>query len=138
MHPRALTTPILLLAVLALPALGGTPRRVTTSLSEGDVSHDGRRIATFQARDGKSVLAILQRDGSAIQTKPLPPLVRPVAEGLESVVWTGPERSLSASRGSARAVNVPSAFTASRTCSAVETPSSIETMSFLSRGLESS
>jgi len=56
-------------------ALGGTPRRIASSLGEGDISHDGRRIVTFRKQDNRTVLAILERDGStAQQVKPLPPL----------------------------------------------------------------
>ena len=48
-------------------ALGGTPRRIASSQGEGDISHDGRRIATFQKQDNRMVLAILERDGSRVQ-----------------------------------------------------------------------
>ena len=56
-------------------ALGGTPRRIASSQGEGDISHDGRRIATFQRQDDRTVLAILERDGSKVQrVKQLPAL----------------------------------------------------------------
>jgi hypothetical protein len=56
-------------------ALGGTPRRIASSLGEGDISRDGRRIATFRRQDNRTVLAILERDGSKVQRlKPLPAL----------------------------------------------------------------
>ena len=58
-----------------MPALGGTPRRIASSQGEGDISHDGRRIATFRTQDNRTVLAILERDGSKVQrVKPLPAL----------------------------------------------------------------
>ena len=56
-------------------ALGGTPRRIASSQGEGDISHDGRRIATFRIQDNRTVLAILERDGSTVQrVKQLPAL----------------------------------------------------------------
>jgi Tol biopolymer transport system component len=56
-------------------ALGGAPRRIAASQSEGDVSHDGRRIVTFRKQDNRTVVAILERDGSKVQrVKQLPAL----------------------------------------------------------------
>ena len=58
-----------------MSALGGTPRRIASSQGEGDISHDGRRIATFRIQDNRTVLAILERDGSKVQrVKQLPAL----------------------------------------------------------------
>ena len=45
-------------------ALGGWPRRVATSISAGDLSHDGRRIAFFQSVDDQLALVVSARDGS--------------------------------------------------------------------------
>ena len=45
-------------------ALGGWPRRVATSFSAGDLSHDGRRIALFQSVDDQLALVVSARDGS--------------------------------------------------------------------------
>ena len=45
-------------------ALGGWPRRVATSISAGDLSHDGRRIALFQSVDDQLALVVSARDGS--------------------------------------------------------------------------
>jgi Tol biopolymer transport system component len=50
-----------------IPALGGTARPVMSASSGGDVSHDGGRVAAIQLREGKYVLAIASRDGSAIR-----------------------------------------------------------------------
>lgn len=52
-----------------MAALGGTPRRIASSLGQGDISHDGQRIVTFQlGADRKAVvLAILSRDGSRVE-----------------------------------------------------------------------
>jgi Tol biopolymer transport system component/predicted Ser/Thr protein kinase len=56
-------------------ALGGMPRRIASSQGEGDISHDGRRIATFRRQDNRTVLAILERDGLKTQrVKQLPAL----------------------------------------------------------------
>jgi Tol biopolymer transport system component len=48
-------------------ALGGTPRLIGSSRGEGDISHDGRRIATFQTQDNRVVLAIYERDSRELQ-----------------------------------------------------------------------
>jgi Tol biopolymer transport system component len=45
-------------------ALGGPPRRVTAATGGGDVSHDGRRIAVFQAAGNQIALVSVTRDGS--------------------------------------------------------------------------
>ena len=56
-------------------ALGGMPRRIASTQGEGDISHDGRRIATFRRQDNRTVLAILERDGlKTHRVKPLPAL----------------------------------------------------------------
>jgi Tol biopolymer transport system component len=56
-------------------ALGGTPRLIGPSRGEGDVSHDGRRVATVQTQDNRLVLAIYDRDSSKLQrVQPLPAL----------------------------------------------------------------
>jgi Tol biopolymer transport system component len=45
-------------------ALGGPPRRVTAATGGGDISHDGRRIAVFQAAGNQIALVSVTRDGS--------------------------------------------------------------------------
>jgi Tol biopolymer transport system component len=47
--------------------VGGTPRPIVLSEGEGDVSHNGLHIATFQNQGKKTVLAILSRDGSKVE-----------------------------------------------------------------------
>lgn len=46
-----------------ISALGGTGRRIASALSAGDVSHDGRRIATFQMSGQDVALVAISRDG---------------------------------------------------------------------------
>jgi Tol biopolymer transport system component len=56
-------------------SLGGPPRRIASSQGASDISHDGRRIATFRRQDNRTVLAILERDGAKVQrVKQLPAL----------------------------------------------------------------
>lgn len=47
-----------------ISALGGAPRRLATSLSGGDISHDGKRIAFFHFNQGRVELTVTGRDGS--------------------------------------------------------------------------
>ena len=47
-----------------ISALGGAPRRVASAIGGGDVSHDGRSIAAFQASGDDVILAAVTRDGS--------------------------------------------------------------------------
>jgi Tol biopolymer transport system component len=46
-----------------LSALGGEPRRLASSTTGADVSHDGKRIAAFQKAGEGVALTILRRDG---------------------------------------------------------------------------
>ena len=50
-----------------ISALGGSPRRIASASSGGDISHDGRRIAAFQEQGGLTDLVILARDGSGVE-----------------------------------------------------------------------
>jgi len=50
-----------------LSALGGVPRNIASAVSGGDVSHDGRRIATFQLRGTDVALVIISRDGTMLR-----------------------------------------------------------------------
>ncbi|PYX86160.1 MAG: hypothetical protein DMG68_16260, partial [Acidobacteria bacterium] len=47
-----------------VPALGGAPHPIATSLSGGDLSHDGKRVAYLRASEGNVELAVADRDGS--------------------------------------------------------------------------
>jgi Tol biopolymer transport system component/predicted Ser/Thr protein kinase len=72
-------------------ALGSTPpRRIASSQGEGDISHDGRRIATFQKQDNRVVLAILDRDGSKAQRV----LALPALAEFRSPRWSPDDRAL--------------------------------------------
>jgi Tol biopolymer transport system component len=51
--------------VWEISALGGVPRRIASSISGADVSHDGRRIAFFRFGEGQVELTVAARDGSS-------------------------------------------------------------------------
>lgn len=71
-------------------ALGGTPRPIATALGGGDISHDGRRIAVFQAVDDRVELALISRDGSTTTyVRPLPSLV-----SCDCPRWSPDDRSI--------------------------------------------
>ncbi|HZQ95881.1 MAG TPA: protein kinase [Candidatus Sulfotelmatobacter sp.] len=48
-------------------ALGGPPRRLASSLSGADVSHDGKRLCYFRLGDGQMQLVASDRDGSNVR-----------------------------------------------------------------------
>jgi len=47
-----------------ISALGGAPRRLVSSLSDGDISHDGSRLAFFQLNNNQVQLVVADCDGS--------------------------------------------------------------------------
>ena len=47
-----------------ISALGGPPRRIADSQADGDVSHDGRRIAFVRSAGGRLELVTADRDGT--------------------------------------------------------------------------
>ncbi|MBV9626141.1 MAG: serine/threonine-protein kinase [Acidobacteria bacterium] len=47
-----------------VPALGGPPRPLVTSLTGADLSHDGKHLAYFHSGQGKLELAVADADGS--------------------------------------------------------------------------
>ena len=47
-----------------ISALGGSPRRIISSIGAVDVSHDGTRIAFFRFHDGQVELAVSSRNGT--------------------------------------------------------------------------
>lgn len=50
-----------------ISALGGVSRKIASSVSGGDVSHDGRRVATFQVRGADLVLVTISREGMILR-----------------------------------------------------------------------
>src|SRR5437879_4332385 len=50
-----------------ISALGGVPRRLLNSVSGGDVSHDGKRIAYFRFSGGHVQLHVSTRENSGDQ-----------------------------------------------------------------------
>jgi Tol biopolymer transport system component len=51
-------------ALWELPALGGAPRRLTSSLSDCEVSHDGQKLAFFQLNHRQVQLVVTDRNGA--------------------------------------------------------------------------
>ena len=51
-------------AVWEISALGGSPRKLVSSLTEADVSHDGAKLAFFRLGDKQCELVVSDRDGS--------------------------------------------------------------------------
>jgi Tol biopolymer transport system component len=47
-----------------MPALGGSPRRVASSIGSADISHDGTRLAFFRFEQDQIQLVVSSRDGS--------------------------------------------------------------------------
>src|SRR5581483_10512793 len=47
-----------------IPALGGTPRPLVTSLESADLSHDGKHLAYFHSVNGELELVVADPDGS--------------------------------------------------------------------------
>jgi eukaryotic-like serine/threonine-protein kinase len=50
-----------------ISAYGGTPRRIASSLSDGDLSHDGKQIAFLRFSNGQAELVTSSRDGSNLR-----------------------------------------------------------------------
>jgi serine/threonine protein kinase len=51
-------------SIWEISALGGNPRRVTSALENGDISHDGRRLALVRRTAAGVELAVMAFDGS--------------------------------------------------------------------------
>jgi len=73
-----------------ISALGGTPRRIAVSQGAGDISHDGRRIATFRTQGNRTVLAIVERDGSKSERV----MALPALSEFSSPRWSPDDRSI--------------------------------------------
>lgn len=78
-----------------ISALGGSPRRVTSALSGGDISHDGLRLAAFQLLAGHSELVVTARDGSG--AKPIAAL--DYAHPYDEPRWSPDDRWIAFHRG---------------------------------------
>src|SRR5260370_761602 len=78
-----------------VPALGGSPHRLTSSASSADASHDGSRLAFFRLNERNQVeLVSSQRDTSAIRV--LAEL--PASEAYEYPRWSPDDRSIAFQR----------------------------------------
>jgi Tol biopolymer transport system component len=81
-----------------ISALGGWPRKVTSAINGGDISHDGRRIALFRALGNQPALMTLERDGSGAS----PVTVLTADCGYTSPRWSPDDRSIAFQRISSR------------------------------------
>ena len=81
-------------AIWEIGTLGGWPRKVTSAIAGGDISHDGRRIAVFQAVDDEPALVTVARDGSGLE------VVARVQSGesYRSLRWSPDDRSVAFER----------------------------------------
>ncbi len=74
--------------IFEVSALGGTPRVLANALVDADVSHDGRRLAIFQADGAAGRLSVVARDGSGAN------VVARIADadGYQSPRWSPDDR----------------------------------------------
>ena len=72
-----------------IPALGGTPRRLTTSFGPGDLSHDGTRLAFFRFRDGATELALVSRGRNDVRA-----IAKLPAVALSNLRWSPDDRRI--------------------------------------------
>jgi len=78
-----------------ISALGGTARPLVSSLSGGDLSHDGKHIAYFHSNQGDIELAVADPDGS--NSRKL--IVLPNEYNYSDVRWSPDDRQLGFQRG---------------------------------------
>jgi Tol biopolymer transport system component len=79
-----------------LPYTGGSPQRVASALSGGDISHDGRRIALFQLHEGRIELAVMARGGTeTVHRQPMPGV-----SVFENPRWSPDDRTIAFTRSS--------------------------------------
>ena len=81
--------------VWEVPALGGSPRRITSSIGGADISHDGTRIAFFRFEQDEIHLIVSSRDGAA------PRVIAKLALGSYylSPRWAPDDQSIAYQRG---------------------------------------
>jgi Tol biopolymer transport system component len=51
-------------ALWEVSSLGGAPRRLASSVSEGDISHDGAKLAFFRLSEGHTQLVVTDQNGA--------------------------------------------------------------------------
>jgi Tol biopolymer transport system component len=78
-----------------ISALGGTARPLVSSLSGGDLSHDGKHIAYFHSNQGDIELAVADPDGS--NSRKL--IVLPNEYNYSDLRWSPDDRKLGFQRG---------------------------------------
>lgn len=71
-------------------ALGGPPRRLESSLSGADVSHDGKRLTFFRLGDRQMQLVASDRDGSNVRVV----MQVPVSFSYRKPRWSPDDRSI--------------------------------------------
>jgi Tol biopolymer transport system component len=78
-----------------VPALGGTARPLVTSLSSGDLSHDGKHLAYFHSDQGGLQLTVADADGS----NPHKVTVLPGEYTYSDLRWSPDDRKLGFQQG---------------------------------------
>ena len=73
-----------------VPALGGSPRRLESSLSGADVSHDGKRLTFFRLGEKQMQLVASDRDGSNARVV----MQAPVSFSYRKPRWSPDDRSI--------------------------------------------
>jgi serine/threonine protein kinase len=73
-----------------MSALGGSPRRLESSLSGADVSHDGKRLTFFRLGDRQMQLVATDRDGSNARVV----MQAPVSFSYRNPRWSPDDRSI--------------------------------------------
>lgn len=71
-------------------ALGGSPRRLESSMSGADVSHDGKRLTFFRLGNGQMQLVACDRDGSNARVV----MQAPVSFSYRAPRWSPDDRSI--------------------------------------------
>jgi eukaryotic-like serine/threonine-protein kinase len=86
-------------AIWEIPALGGSTRRIASSLGAVDVSHDGSRIVFPHLANGRMELAVSARDGSNLKA------IAPLEPGYYYLTprWSPDDRTIAYQRGFANA-----------------------------------
>jgi Tol biopolymer transport system component len=86
-------------AIWEVPALGGSARRITSSVGGADISHDGTRIVFPRLIDNRMELAVSARDASNLQT------IAPLELGYyyQTPRWSPSDRLIAYQRGIANA-----------------------------------